>query len=134
MIENDLKRIADALEGIQAFIQAGMTKPKVEAPKVEVPPAAKGGIAAFAQPPVAPATPPAPQGAPLAWPSSPEELRVMAQKIAMKMGPKTLEFTAWVTKEIAAYNVTKLNEIPADKVIEMAVKLDAYAKEKGINV
>lgn len=126
MIENDLKRIADALEAIVAIVKGGL------------PETPKKGITAVPPPvPTTPVPPPPPvttsPAQEASWPSSPEELSLMAQKIAQKMGPKTLEFTAWVTKELKGYGVETILTIPANKVIEMAVKLDAYAKERGIN-
>jgi hypothetical protein len=131
MIENDLKRIADALEGILGVItKVGPAVAKVE-PTVSTPVAPsvpvaetvvpKKGITSSAQ-------------APQAWPNTSEELRTLAQKIAQKMGPKTLEFTEWVKALLAPYGVQTILAVPQDKIIEVAVKLDGYAREKGINV
>lgn len=129
MIEQDLKRIADALEGILGVVKG--------AAPVAVPAEPKKGINAVTPP--APAAPKAEAPktdakAQMAWPTNVEELRLMAQKIAQKCGPKTLEFTAWVTAELKTYGITKMVDMPSDKIIDMAVKLDAYAREKGINV
>lgn len=154
-IEQDLKRMADAneriaeaLEFVVSSIKGDLTetvkktkkaKETPVAPAVpEAPPAVevltntqtKGpGIAAFVPiPPVTPVVPTASQTVV----SSGEELRLMAQKIAQKLGANTLPFVQWVNGILAPYGVQTVVQVPADKIQEVAQKLDGYAKEKGI--
>lgn len=152
-IEKDLTRIADALEMICAYVKGGVAQASVPekaapvaktlVPAASVPPldgGAKAGIGAFVPPGVTtqpPATtdPVATTPAPTtAWPQTPEELRLMAQRIAQKCGPKTLEFTQWVNGILVPYGVKTLVTLPADKIVEVAMKLDEYRKKAGINV
>lgn len=58
----------------------------------------------------------------------------MAQKIAQKLGPKTLDFTAFVTKELKAIGVETMLAVPVDQITALATKMGTYAREKGINV
>lgn len=68
------------------------------------------------------------------WPTNQDELRLMAQKIAQKMGPKTLEFTKWVNQLLVPYGVQTIVALPSQHVVEVAKKLDEYAKAAGVNV
>jgi hypothetical protein len=133
-LENNIKRIADALELIASSLekkanplmtiaetcvikQEGIVPPVVgkiaPASALEVEPVDTTGI-----------------------PSNPTELRELAQEIATKLDPnEVLKFTAWVRDTLCGgIGVKKIVEIPADEVNKAARMLLQFARERKINV
>lgn len=149
-IEKDLSRIADALEELLVCVKGKDLSPARSAPAKPSPTvdgapkqstsaipgteAPRAGISSFTPPGiVTPLAPTSPVVAPVNAPSSPEELRRLAQTIAQKAGSKTLAFTQWVNELLVPYGVKTIVTVPADKFGEVAAKMIAWAKKEGIN-
>jgi hypothetical protein len=157
MIEQELKRMADAqertanaLETMLAYLKADKAEVSVarlaETTAAPAPaPAPKRGIKAEAAqvvqpvaptpvpPPVAPVTPTAPVIVPTIVPTTAEELRMEAQKIAQKMGPKVLSFTQWVTNDLLKpLGVEKIVDVQPHQFGEVMAKMTAYAAQQGV--
>jgi hypothetical protein len=141
-METELKRIADSLEELVSLVKGGINVPNLKpaamapvptevkttssAQTVDLPP----GIMDAAPTPV----PAAPVATPQVLPSTAQDLMGMAQVIAQKLGPKALEFAAWVRQDLLApYGAKHVLDVSPDKIGEVAQKMIKYAAGRGIN-
>ncbi|MFA5186866.1 MAG: hypothetical protein WC551_10340 [Patescibacteria group bacterium] len=142
-IEQDLNRIANALEGLLAHLSGGSAAPKTTAAKPAAKPATPVPGPAIDLPPGVEEVPgpgvdvaPAIQEAP--GPKTPDELAKFGQTIIAAAGQeRTKPFVDFVRgKVLTKYGteVTNLCKVPADKVGEVVAALVEYTKKNGIKV
>lgn len=122
-IENTLERIAAALEKLAAkespIIAESVT---LNSPIVEDQPSFQGVIEETA---AVPADADVPQDG--------EALKKLAQELAGKMGDKIPAFTAWVRDTLCKkFGVSKVRDIPLEKIAEATRDIRSVAKSYGV--
>ena len=132
-IENSLERIADALERLAKDQEVA----NHFSPPVEVQPEAPKKAKKAVRPTDSILDEPVPDPIADEEPeiTTPDQLRLLAQKIAEKMGDKSPRLVEFVRKEVCAkFNVDRLIKIEEKNVPLAATYLNMFAKKEGINV